>query len=210
VNSIWRTLAWVLMVLLSLAIAAYAAAMLFDTPMRSSFVDALLADRPISTLAHFGGSALALAIGGFQVHPGLRRRFLPLHRWMGRLYVLAVAVGGSAGLYLAWHANGGVTGRLGFGFLAVFWLGTTASAYLCIRARDVAAHRRWMIRSFALTFAAVTLRLYIPASQIAGIPFEAAYPLIAWLAWVPNLLVAELFARDRRYSRLNVPVGAPI
>lgn len=49
-----------------------------------------------------------------------------------------------------------------------------------------------MIRSFALTFGAVTLRIYIPASQIAGIPFALAYSAISWLAWVPNLLVAEL------------------
>jgi hypothetical protein len=52
-----------------------------------------------------------------------------------------------------------------------------------------------MIRSFALTFAAVTLRLYLPASQIAGMPFPAAYSAIAWLCWVPNLLVAEWFIR---------------
>ena len=65
-----------------------------------------------------------------------------------------------------------------------------------------------MIRSFALTFAAVTLRLYIPASQMAGIPFDTAYPVIAWLCWVPNLLVAELFVRDLRPSRLNVSAGA--
>jgi hypothetical protein len=208
VNSIWRTLAWVLMVLLSLGIAAYAAALLPDTPMRSSFVVALLAERPISTLAHFGGCSLALAMGGFQLHPALRRRFTAVHRWMGHLYVLGVALGGSAGLYMAWHANGGATGKLGFGLLAIGWLVSTAMGYASIRARQQQAHRRWMIRSFALTFAAVTLRLYIPASQALGIPFETAYPVIAWLCWVPNLLVAELFVRDLRHSRLNVPASA--
>ena len=194
-NSIWRTLSWLLMVLLALAVAGYAAALLLPGPMRSSFVLALLAERPVATLAHFGGGALALAIGGFQLHPGLRRRFTALHRWAGRLYVLAVMAGGIAGLFMAWYANGGATGKLGFGLLAMAWLGTTACGYAAIRARDIAAHRRWMIRSYALTFAAVTLRLYIPASQAAGIPFEAAYPAIAWLCWVPNLLVAELIAR---------------
>jgi hypothetical protein len=208
VNSIWRTLAWALMVLLSLGIAGYAAALLVPSPMRSSFVDALLAERPIATLAHFGGSALALAIGGFQLHPWLRRRIKGQQRWMGRLYVLGVACGGSAGLYMAWHAHGGVTGKLGFALLAIGWLGFTACGYFCIRARQVDAHRRWMIRSFALTFAAVTLRLYIPASQMAGIPFDSAYPVIAWLCWVPNLLVAELFVRGLRASRLNVSAAA--
>ena len=52
-----------------------------------------------------------------------------------------------------------------------------------------------MIRSWSLTFAAVTLRIYIPVSVVLGIRFELAYPAIAWLAWVPNLLVAELYLR---------------
>jgi hypothetical protein len=49
-----------------------------------------------------------------------------------------------------------------------------------------------MVRNFALTFAAVTLRLYSPASMTAGIEFEVAYPYIAWICWVPNLVAAEL------------------
>ena len=95
------------MVLLALAIASYAAGLLVYPPMRSSFVLTLLEQRPLATFGHFGGSALALAIGGFQLHPGLRRRFGPAHRWLGRLYVLAVAIGGLAGLYM--------TQRLPFG-----------------------------------------------------------------------------------------------
>jgi hypothetical protein len=49
-----------------------------------------------------------------------------------------------------------------------------------------------MTRNFALTFAAVTLRIWVPASFVSGIPLAVAYPIIAWLCWVPNLLVAEL------------------
>jgi len=201
-SSIWRTLAWLLMVLLSLFVAAYAVALLVGAPIRSSFVDALLAERPVATLAHFGGCALALAIGGFQLHPWLRRKFASVHRWMGRAYVLGVALGGCAGMAMALHAQGGVAGRLGFALLAASWLGTTARGYLCIRAGEVVAHRRWMIRSFALTFAAVTLRLYIPASQALGIPFEVAYPVIAWISWVPNLLFAEWFTRGAAAPRV--------
>jgi len=49
----------------------------------------------------------------------------------------------------------------------------------------------WMIRSYALTLGAVTLRIYIPLFLMQGVPFEQAYPAIAWLAWVPNLIIAE-------------------
>jgi hypothetical protein len=55
-----------------------------------------------------------------------------------------------------------------------------------------------MVRNFALTFAAVTLRLWLPASVASGMPFEVAYPVVAWLCWVPNLLAAELFLRRTR------------
>ncbi len=74
-------------------------------------------------------------------------------------------------------------------------------AYAAIRARDIELHRRWMVRNFALTFAAVTLRLWLPASVVSGIPFEAAYPVIAWLCWVPNLLAAELLLRPAGMRR---------
>ena len=53
-----------------------------------------------------------------------------------------------------------------------------------------------MVRNFSLTFAAVTLRLYLPSTVVLGIAFENAYPFVAWLCWVPNLVVAEfLFKR---------------
>ena len=112
---------------------------------------------------------------------------------MGRLYLgVGVLLGGSAGLYMAFHAFGGLVARLGFAGLAVAWLYSGLRAYLAIRSRDITTHRRWMVRNFALTFAAVMLRLYLPASMAAGIDFDIAYPVIAWLCWVPTLLAAEL------------------
>ena len=63
--------------------------------------------------------------------------------------------------------------------------------------RRFTEHRAWMIRSFALTLAAVTLRLYLPVASLMSIPFDDAYRAISFLAWVPNLLVAELYLRYR-------------
>ena len=71
-------------------------------------------------------------------------------------------------------------------------------AYLAVRAHDYVTHQRWMIRSFALTFAAVMLRIYIPLALVMGIGYEASYPVIAWLCWVPNLVVAQFLARSAR------------
>lgn len=71
---------------------------------------------------------------------------------------------------MALHSFRGGAARLEFGLLAVCWLGTAFAAYQRVRSGDFGARRRWMIRSFALTFGAVTLRIYLPASQAEGIP----------------------------------------
>lgn len=143
---------------------------------------------------HIFASAVAMTFGPFQFLPAIRRRFVRVHRWMGRVYLgIGVLVGGLAGLYMATFAFGGIASKLGFSLLAVLWLYTGFRAFSAIRHGDVVEHRQWMVRNFSLTLAAVTLRILLPASGLAGIPFEIAYPAIAWLCWVPNLLVAERF-----------------
>jgi hypothetical protein len=64
---------------------------------------------------------------------------------------------------------------------------------VCARRRRIDLHRAWMLRSYSLTFAAVTLRIWLPLSQVAGLPFLPSYQAIAWLCWVPNLIVVEWF-----------------
>ena len=118
--------------------------------------------------------------------------------WLGRSYVVGVAIGATGALALAPRAQTGAVAALGFGMLGILWAACTLAAFLRIRGGDRDAHRRWMLRSYALTLAAVTLRLYIPLSISLGVAFEVAYPVIAWLCWVPNLAVTEmLFIRQR-------------
>jgi hypothetical protein len=64
--------------------------------------------------------------------------------------------------------------------------------------RDFKSHPDWMLRSFALAFAAVTLRLYLPIAAMLGLDMDAAYRAIAWLCWVPNILLVEVWLRARR------------
>lgn len=192
-----RRARFVALVVVSLGVAGYAIVGYGFVPLGALVhpdMRAVFTANPAGIYSHVFGSVVALAIGPFQFSTSLRSRRPQVHRWLGRLYLgVGVLVGGVSGLFMAYHAFGGPAARLGFACLAVAWLFTGSRAYVAIRAREVATHRRWMARNFALTFAAVTLRMYLPASGIAGIPFETAYPVIAWLCWVPNLLAVELF-----------------
>lgn len=141
---------------------------------------------------------LALILGPVQLLPVVRSRFLPAHRWIGRVYLLAVAVGVVGAFGLAPSAFGGLPSTAGFMLLAIFWAACAAMAYARIRARDVTGHMAWMLRTYALTFAAITLRLELVILVAAGFDFEAAYRTVAWLAWVPNLIIMELWLASRR------------
>lgn len=196
IRPILRPASFTVLVLLSFGVVGYAAVVYGFLPLGSLLhpqMRAAYEAHPTGIYTHIFASMLALALGPFQFASRLRALHPVLHRWAGRLYLgVGVLVGALAGLFMAFHAFGGMPARLGFGSLALAWLYTGFRAYRAIRARDVASHRRWMVRNFALAFAAVTLRLWLPASIMSGIPFELAYPVVAWLCWVPNLLLAEL------------------
>ena len=155
-------------------------------------------------LFHAGGGILALSLGLWGFWQAFRNKYLQLHRWMGRIYLLAVLVGGTAGLYMAVTAFGGLPTRIGFGMLASLWLITGAMAYVHIRRGNVRIHRQWMIRNYALTFSAVMLRLWLPLFFALRYEFPDAYRTAAWLCWVPNLLVAELIIRKGLTRRQGI------
>lgn len=143
--------------------------------------------------AHIGVAPIALALTPFQFMTRLRARRPKLHRWLGRGYVAAVLVSGLAGLQLAFHTTAGIFAATGFALLAVLWMITTGIALVFALQRNIPRHRAWMLRSAALTFAAVTLRVYLGSSMAAGLDFQTAYPLIAWLCWLPNAVFMEVY-----------------
>lgn len=151
------------------------------------------------TLAlHAVSAGVALLLGPFQFVAKLRTQRRRLHRWIGRTYCAACLLGGVSGAALAFGGATGDVARLGFGLLAACWLAATALAWASAVTGDFARHRVWMVRSFAMTFAAVTLRIYLGVAMASGLAFDQAYPAIAWLAWVPNLIVAEIWLRRPR------------
>jgi uncharacterized membrane protein len=194
-------LQWLLLAL-SVGVAAYALVAYSVVPLGNlvhpQMKLAFEAHR-VAILTHIFCSALAMLLGPWQFVPGLRARRPALHRWSGRLYLLAgVVPGGITGLYVSSFAFGGPINQLGFAVLAVLWLASGAQAYRTIRAGRVNAHRQWMLRNFALTFAAVTLRIYLGTFAALGIPFETFYAWLGWLCWVPNVLLIEWYIRRQK------------
>lgn len=180
------------------------------------YENSLLGDKPPALLdtplylsafyTHIFLGGVALLAGFTQFFKQLRQRRIGLHRTLGKIYILAVTLSGLAGLGIALFASGGFIASLGFGVLALLWLYTTLRAYKAIRKKKIQSHQHWMIRSYALCFAAVTLRIYLPTLVIVlGMEFLPAYRLIAWLCWVPNLMVAEFLIIRRLLMAQNEP-----
>lgn len=189
---------WVILVLsLLVGLVSYR----YLIPGNLGLAPAILANRFThlgALTAHAGLAATALVLGPFQFMPGLRGAHPRLHRRIGTAYVFCCLGGGLAGLVLAFGSTTGPISTAGFGLLAVTWLFATARAWRLALARRFVEHERWMIRSFALTLAAVTLRLYLPLSSALPVDPNDAYRAISLLCWVPNLIAAELFLAARR------------
>jgi uncharacterized membrane protein len=168
--------------------------MMIPPSLKSNFMG-----HPLAFYVHIAAGTTALAVGPWQFLAGWRRRAPGLHRMMGMTYVAACTVGGLAGMAIAPTSNGGPLAASGFFTLAVLWLVTTGTAFISILRHDVAAHHRWMRRSFALTLAGVTLRVYLPLALVDASQFLQVYAVIAWACWVPNLIIVEWM--NRRLAR---------
>lgn len=194
---------------LSLAIAAAAWRFLvLGVEASMAHVAYHAAERPAGFYAHVIFGPVAMVLAPFQFRAELRDRRPRLHRWIGRSYALAILIAGIGGAAMALGTRAGPVAATGFGILALLWLGTTAQGVRLAIQRRFDLHRRWMLRSAALTFAAVTLRLELPLLVAAGVPFEQAYAFVAWACWIPNLALAEwLIARARSAPRLKRALG---
>ena len=195
-------IAWIVLALLCLGIAAYSSRYLLHPPQTA----AQALGNPLGVpwlVIHVTGAVTALVLGSLQFLPALRRGLSPPHRWVGRVYVIGCLVGGVAGLILAPGSHAGPIASTGFGGLAVIWIAVNILGWRAAVRGRFAEHRRWMIRSWALTLAAVTLRLYLPLVMVLDLPFLPWYRAISFLAWVPNLIAAEFWLR-RAKSRVQV------
>lgn len=160
---------------------------------------------PAALYAHILFGPLAMALAPFQLWGGLRRARPRLHRVLGYVSALSILLAGLGALaFLPWFL-GSLWAATGFALLAMAWIGVTARAVWLARARRLAEHRDWMLRSVALTLAGVTLRLIMPVLIAQGWSVPETFDVTGWACWIPNLIVIEIWLH--RKSR-RAPEGA--
>ncbi len=145
----------------------------------------------------FGG--LSLLVGWVQFSFRLRERKMEVHKVIGKAYIVAALLSSISGIYIAFYATGGLIASFGFINLGCIWFYSTLRAYIEIKKGHIDLHQHMMIYSYAACFSAVTLRIFLPLLIILLHDFTTAYMIVAWLCWIPNMIVAYfLVAKFRR------------
>lgn len=149
---------------------------------------------------HVFSSVLALAAGITQFSEYMLKNQRKVHRLVGKIYVTDILlVNFPAGMILAVYANGLWPSKIAFVILDCLWFFFTYKALVAARQGRIEEHKQYMIRSYALTFSAITLRTWkIILSTIFHPDPLTLYMIDAWMGFVPNLLLAEWLIRRKR------------
>jgi uncharacterized membrane protein YozB (DUF420 family) len=148
----------------------------------------------IAFFTHVYTSIFLMLLGFFQFSQTIKRKYINIHRWSGRVYAMIILLfSGPSGLVMSYHANGGIFSQISFVILSVLWISFTLLSVYFILKKDVKNHQKFAIRSFALTLSAISLRLfkYIIVFLFQPLPMDV-YRIVAWLGWTFNLLIAEI------------------
>ena len=148
----------------------------------------------ISFYIHVFTSPIVILSGLFQFNRWILKNYPKFHKVMGYAYVVTILlITGPAALVMSFYANGGRVSQTSFVLLSFFWLFTTLMAFIKIKKGDLLSHTKWIIRSYALTLSAVTLRFYAYLFDVFEVKMgpKETYILLAYLSWIPNLIIAQ-------------------
>jgi hypothetical protein len=154
---------------------------------------------------HVFTSILIITSGLFQFSKTILNKYTRFHRVSGFIYLATtLLISGPAALVMSFYANGGYAAQTSFVILSILWIGSTYMAYYFVRKKQYESHGKWMVRSYALTLSAVSLRLYAYLFDVFHFTMDPVdlYILISWISWIPNLLIAEILIRSGLVRRL--------
>ncbi len=159
----------------------------------------------ISFYVHVFSSVTLVVAGLFQFSRYILKKYTMIHRVSGFIYLITVLlISGPAALVMSFYANGGIPAQISFVLLSGTWLCCTFTAWRFLRKKEYERHGNWMLRSYALTLSAVTLRLYAYLFDVWKVDLNPidTYILLAWMSWIPNLMIAELMIRKGFVKRI--------
>jgi uncharacterized membrane protein len=176
-------------------------------------MDAVFAGHPLLTLIHIVPGVLFMLLGPLQFVRTLRAQRPALHRWTGRVFLAAGAIIAVSALVMSPQmAIGGANETAATMVFAVFFLVALGKAFGAIRSRQIARHREWMIRAFAIGLAVATVRPIVGAffatSRLTHLTPHEFFGTAFWLGFTAHLMAAEAWIHRTRESAAN-PAAAP-
>ena len=146
-------------------------------------------------IGHISGGIIALLIGPFQFWSNFRNKYLKLHRSLGKIYLISILLSAVCSTVMAWTTAIELNFAWAFSLqvLAFAWVVTAFMAYYTIRKKRVQDHRKWMIRSYIVTFGFISFRWIMPLPIIQKLgSFPEIAPTVIWSAWAIPLLIMEV------------------
>lgn len=164
-------------------------------------LDDLFAHYPILTLIHIVPGLLFMILGPLQFSSTIRSRHLRWHRLSGRIFVACGLVIGISALVMSFGmpAIGGINQAAATTLFAAFFLFALSKAFWHIRRQEIALHREWMIRAFAIGLAVATIRpiigLFFATSPLTGLTPHEFFGVAFWIGFLLHLMAAEAWIR---------------
>lgn len=172
--------------------------------------DRWFAAHPVASMLHVVLGGLFLAFAPLQFSSRLRNRYLNLHRWSGRVLVMVALPIGMSGLMLGViFPYGGPAAAAAVFAAGAFFLIALVLAVFAIRRNDVASHRKWMIRMFAVGLGIATVRIIgLILVLLTRSSFQDSAGTAFWLGWLLTLAVAEWWIIRTRARQAILVVSA--
>jgi uncharacterized membrane protein len=170
-----------------------------SNPIATQFagVDDIFARHPYLTLVHIVPGIVFMILGPLQFSATIRARHLRWHRWSGRVFVAAGLVIGISALVMSFgmRAIGGVNQAAATTLFGAFFLFALCKAFWHIRHQEIALHRQWMIRAFAIGLAVATIRpivgIFFATSRLSHLTPREFFGTAFWIGFTLHLIAAE-------------------
>jgi uncharacterized membrane protein len=197
--------------LVPILLYGYRPAATASNPIAAQFaaLDDIFARYPGLTLIHILPGLLFMVLGPLQFNTTLRTRHRQWHRWSGRVYLVFCLIIGVSALVMSvgMPSIGGLTQRVATTLFGLLFLLALGKAFRHIRRREIAQHREWMIRAFAIGLAVATIRpiigLFFATSRLSGLTPDRFFGIAFWIGFVLHLIVAEAWIRWTRPRLLH-------